>query len=359
MLFRETMMANIPNGFELSIDPIAVISSEQAGTLIGANQPHIVSGRSEGLIGSIIDQKYQVLGPLGEGGMGAVYKARHLMLDKVVALKTFRKTKLSADDLLRFQREAQVIARVNHKNIVQVFDFGLSCEGIPYYTMEYLLGRSLEDRIKCRGPMEVAAASELFVQICSGLRAAHSKGIIHKDLKPANLFIEMSLCLEGIVETAKIVDFGIASLDWRKHEGHDFTTSGIILGSPLYMSPEQSMGDTITESSDIYSLGCTLFHAIAGRPPFYGSNALETMMLHQTVRAPSLKEASGGRDYPPGLERIVATMLSKSPSERQSTIGIVAAQLSQLRLEPQHRNSNNSTTQSTLGIAQQCSLGRL
>jgi len=260
---------------------------------------------------------------------------------------------------VRFQREAQAIARVNHNNIVQIFDFGLSCEGIPYYTMEYLLGRSLEDRIKSRGPMEVAAACELFIQICHGLAVAHSKGIIHKDLKPANLFVEMSLCLEGIVETAKIVDFGIASLDGRKHEERVFTTSGIILGSPLYMSPEQSIGGTVTESSDIYSLGCTLFHALAGRPPFYGSSALETMLLHQNVQAPSLKEASGGRDYPSALEQIVATMLAKSPGERQSSTGLVAAQLSELRRDPQHRNLKNSTTQSTPAIAQQCSMGRL
>jgi serine/threonine protein kinase len=316
------------------LDPIAQLSRSglfivQDGTLVAALHDHIHECQPDRLIGNLIDKKYQVLRLLGEGGMGAVYKARHVMLDKEVALKTFRRTNLSDDAIVRFQREAQAIAKVNHKNVIQIFDYGLSGDGIPYYTMEYLIGQSLADRIMSVGPLQVAEASELFIQLCHGLTVAHSKGIIHRDLKPANVFIEVSLGSKGLAETAKLVDFGIASLSGRASLDQCVTNGGIILGSPLYMSPEQSMGAAISESSDIYSLGCTLFQALVGAPPFCASSALETIVLHQTARAPTLKEASGGRDFPPSLERLLATMLAKSPADRQSTIGLVAAQLSE------------------------------
>jgi serine/threonine protein kinase len=154
----------------------------------------------------IIDQKYRIISLLGAGGMGAVYRAHHMMLDKDVALKTFRSASLTEEALLRFQREAQAIAILKHKNIIQIFDFGLSQDGVPYYTMEYLLGETLEARVRKNGPLAPAEAIELFAQICQGLSLAHSKGIIHRDLKPANLIIETALSPKGKTDTIKIND---------------------------------------------------------------------------------------------------------------------------------------------------------
>jgi serine/threonine protein kinase len=306
----------------------------QDGTIVSTGQPAADTGQSVRLPVGIIDQKYQILGLLGEGGMGAVYKAHHLMLDKDVALKTFRSANLTEEERLRFQREAQAIAKLSHKNVIQVFDFGLSEDGLPYYTMEYLQGQSLADRIKKHGPLTAGQAIDLFVPVCQGLSLAHSKGIIHRDLKPANLFIETTPTTKGTLETVRIVDFGIASLANQSLEGQRLTTLGTIFGSPLYMSPEQSRGEPITERADIYSLGCTLFEALCGTPPFRGVNALDTISMHHRVRPPTLKEASGGQDFPSALERTVATMLAKSPEERPTNMAQVAADLARLKPGP-------------------------
>lgn len=158
--------------------------------------------------GDVIDKKYKILALLGEGGMGAVYQAHHLMLDKDVALKTFRAGELSTEACLRFQREAQAIARLSHKNIIQVFDFGQWEEGLPYYTMEYLRGQSLAEKLECGG-LDSSLVLRLFVQACEGLSVCHGKGIIHRDIKPSNIFIESS---QAGTDLVKLVDFGIASL---------------------------------------------------------------------------------------------------------------------------------------------------
>jgi serine/threonine protein kinase len=302
----------------------------QDGTLVLAVEPDPGLSQPDRLPEGIVDKKYQILGLLGQGGMGAVFRAHHLMLDKDVALKTFRYANLSEEAVLRFQREAQAIARLNHKNIVQIFDFGLSEDGVPYYTMEYLQGESLAERIRNNGPLPLGRAIQFFGQLCHGLSLAHSKGIIHRDLKPGNIFIENTAAAAGKSDTLKIVDFGIASLTNQTLDGQKLTTGGTVFGSPLYMSPEQSMGQAVTERADIYSLGCTLFEALAGTPPFRGANALETIMLHHSSSAPTLKEASGGSDYPPALEQVLAKMLAKNPGERQASVEQVERELLQL-----------------------------
>jgi serine/threonine protein kinase len=301
------------------------------GTLAVADQSPDDPYQEERLADGIVDQKYKILALLGKGGMGAVYRTRHLMLEKDVALKTFRSATLTEEARLRFQREAQAIAKLSHINVVQVFDFGLFEDGVPYYTMEFLLGEPLADKIKKQGPMSIDQTVELFVQTCHGLSAAHNKGIVHRDLKPANLFIESTLSPRGKLDTIKIVDFGIASLTDQSIEGQKLTTLGAIFGSPLYMSPEHSIGQQVTHQSDIYSLGCTLFEALTGKPPFHGATALDTIMMHHNEDIPSLKQALSERDYPPALERMVAKMLAKTPQARQSNIDQVAEELSQVR----------------------------
>jgi serine/threonine protein kinase len=280
--------------------------------------------------GTIIDKKYRLLGLLGEGGMGTVYKAHHLMLDKTVALKTFRSATLSPEAFLRFQREAQAIARLNQVNIVQVYDFGLSEEGIPYYTMEYLIGQSLAEKIQSEDAMPAKTVVSLFRQICQGLASAHAKGIVHRDLKPANLFLTSSGPGTSF-PLIKIVDFGIASLIDGEEDANKITTHGAIFGSPLYMSPEQSRGEPVNQQSDIYSLGCALFEALTGEPPFRGPNALETIMMHNGGKAPSLQEKSDGQLYPLALERLVARMLEKIPAFRPANVSQVEAELSAVR----------------------------
>lgn len=268
--------------------------------------------------GTVVDGKFRVLSLLGEGGMGAVYRVRHLTLGKDVALKTFCRSALTEENFLRFQREAGALAKLNHSNIVSVYDCGLSQDGVPYYTMELLSGCSLAESIKTDGSITAAEAAALFQQICRGLSLAHSKGIVHRDLKPGNIFLTAGGGEGGADSSvyAKIVDFGIAGLTEPSASGQRLTAGGAVFGSPLYMSPEQASGAPVTVRSDIYSLGCTLFEALTGVPPFRGVSALETVAMHRSAPLPTLREASGGKTFPPDLERLVARMLQKAPQGR-------------------------------------------
>jgi serine/threonine protein kinase len=288
------------------------------------------------LTNEIIDQKYKIISLLGEGGMGAVYKAHHLMLNKDVALKTFRSPNLTDDSWKRFQREAQAIARLSHINIVQVFDFGVGEDNVPYYTMECLSGESLEDRLAAGGPLPLDLTIKIFLQVCQGLSAAHNKGIIHRDLKPANIFLASGASAGGKSDLVKIVDFGIAGLATQSIDGQKLTATGTIFGSPLYMSPEQSIGEAVTERSDIYSCGCALFESLTGSPPFRGENAFATMMQHQQRPVPRLNDVAEGRQFPQRLHALITKMLAKQERDRFQSFEELSAELQEIlkRLEP-------------------------
>ncbi len=303
----------------------------QQGTLVASGDGDQVPGRYLET-GSIIDGKFRVLNLLGEGGMGAVYRVRHLMLEKDVALKTFSRTSLTDEACLRFQREAQALGKLNHGNIIAVYDFGMSQEGIPYYTMEFLSGCSLADRIKSDGPIAAAEAAQVFQQVCRGLSLAHSKGIIHRDLKPGNIFLTVDGFGAESGVCAKIVDFGIASLADTSGPGQRLTRCGAVFGSPLYMSPEQAAGLPVTARSDIYSLGCSIFEALTGVPPYLGRSAMETVVMHSSAPLPGLQEAAGGKYFPAELEELVARMLEKAPQARPADMKEVELTLRKLSL---------------------------
>jgi serine/threonine protein kinase len=293
------------------------------------------------LLGTIVDSKYKILKLLGAGGMGSVYLAKHLMLDKEVALKTFKSTNLTQEEKLRFQREAQAIAKLSNANVIEVFDFGYVNGEVPYYTMERLVGQSLREKLDDCLFLSVDEAVSIFIQVCHGLLAAHKKRIIHRDLKPDNIFLQSQPNLAN-TETVKIVDFGIASLALPAIETQKLTTLGAVFGSPLYMSPEQSMGQPVTESSDIYSCGCTLFQALTGKPPYLGNNALTTLLLHQSAPIPSLRAAMNGRTCPKALEELLAKMLAKSADDRYANVEEVLQLL--LRLDETIQHSHRSTS---------------
>lgn len=284
--------------------------------------------------GTVIDGKFRVLSLLGAGGMGAVYRVLHLTLGKDVALKTFCRSALTEENFIRFQREARALAKLNHVNIVAVYDFGLSQDGIPYYTMELLSGCSLAERIKTAGSIVAGEAVQLFQQICRGLNLAHSKGIVHRDIKPGNVFLTTGSGSVDVGDVAKIVDFGIVGLTDAPAARQRLTAGGAIFGSPLYMSPEQSSGESVTVRSDIYSLGCTLFEALTGEPPFRGESAVETIAMHRSSPPPTLREASGGTPFSPELEQLVARMLEKAPQARPADMKEVELALRKLSLSP-------------------------
>jgi len=280
--------------------------------------------------GEIIDRKYKVIKLLGQGGMGAVYKAHHLMLNKDVALKTFRSPNLTDEDLKRFQREAQAIAKLNHQNVVHVFDFGIDEDNIPYYTMECLEGESLAERLEEEKYLVLEEAVAIFLQVCQGMALAHSKGIIHRDLKPANIFLARGLATGKKAEAVKIVDFGIAGLAVQSLDSQKLTSTGMIFGSPLYMSPEQSLGLEVTARSDIYSCGCALFETLTGSPPFKGVNAFATMLKHQTEPTPTMESLPEEHEFPKRLVGLTARMMAKSDAKRPQSFDEVASELEEI-----------------------------
>jgi serine/threonine protein kinase len=253
---------------------------------------------------SLVAGRYELEHSLGTGGMGEVFAATDRTLDREVALK--RLPVALTDDVearKRFFREAQALARINDPHVVPVYDAG-DDGGRPYLVMQLVHGPTLADELRTSGPFTAARASAIGADIAAGLAAAHAKGVIHRDVKPSNIF----LTRDG---HAMIGDFGIA----RFQRGDmTLTMTGQAFGSPPYMAPEQATGDMVDARADIYSLGCVLFHMLTGRPPFEGDDSVAVTYQHVHSVAPSLE--SFGVAVSPVLSGLVATMLRKDPAAR-------------------------------------------
>lgn len=281
---------------------------------------------------TIIDGTYRVLDFLGEGGMGVVYKVEHSQLNKILALKILKTNQLSEAVWQRFRNEAQAIARLEHRNIVKIYDMNQTDGGRPYYTMDFLTGESLADLLKGNKTLSLSQALHIFRQVCSGLAYAHSRGIIHRDIKPANIMLLGNATAEPL--QVKIVDFGIAKLvDDDGHTIQGVTRPGEVFGSPLYMSPEQCTGSKLDGRSDMYSVAVTMFKALTGITPFRGRTAIETTMMHQSDAPPLLNSVSPDLQYPAKLERIIDKMLSKSPEQRYQSLAEVENELQKIQIK--------------------------
>jgi serine/threonine protein kinase len=256
--------------------------------------------------GTILADRYRIERLISRGGMGAVFEATQLGLDRAVAIKMLLPT-LSRDDKVqeRFRREARSVASLHHPNIIQVYDYGISDYG-PYIVMEYLRGQGLRQILR-RGPLAIERAVELIEQVCSAVSAAHKAGIIHRDLKPDNIIIEEDHNGEC---TAKVLDFGVAKIREAQTEESDLNLTGAnIIGSPAYMSPEQSMGLELDARSDIYALGIVLYEMLTGATPF-GKASSPAMLVHQiNSHPPSMSEFRG--EITPALEFVVMKALAK------------------------------------------------
>jgi eukaryotic-like serine/threonine-protein kinase len=257
---------------------------------------------------TLIDERYELRGLVGSGGMAYVYLAHDKVLDREVALKLLKTRYAENEELVeRFRREARSAASLCHPHIVPVFDWGETEDGTYYIAMEYLPGGTLKDDILKRGTLPPWMVAEAALQIAKALRAAHVGGIVHRDVKPRNILVSDS----GHV---KVADFGIA----RAAEATTISDTGDILGSAKYMSPEQAAGERdIDGRSDIYSLGCVLFEMLAGGPPFTGRTAQAVIAKRFAGEVPPLRVVR--RDVPPELERAVLRALALSPEARFQT----------------------------------------
>jgi serine/threonine protein kinase len=272
--------------------------------------------------GQVLDGRYEILAPIAQGGMGAVYRARRLLLGDEVAIKIIRGDDVSPTARERFMRESRACARLRHPHIVSILDFDVDASGNPFLVMELLSGPSLKDELAARGRLDVAEVQRIIPSICAALQLAHANGIVHRDLKPANIVAHV---FEQGDRVYKIVDFGVANVR-ESSDATRLTGAHQFVGTLTYASPEQLTGAQVDARSDIYSLGTVLYEMLTGVPPFAGTDAMSVVAQHltSTVRQPSLAR--------PGLPRWVDTAvcraLSKQPDDRWRSASELGALIS-------------------------------
>jgi serine/threonine-protein kinase len=263
----------------------------------------------------VLDGRYQMEMRVGEGGMAYVYRARDRESGRSVAVKVLM-SRLVGDSeaMARLRREAQVAMRLDHPNVCGILAFG-DAGGMPYLVMPFLEGETLSRRETRHGPMPPGPAVLLLRQLCHGLQHAHDASILHRDLKPENV---MLVAGENGAERAVVMDFGLAKESVAGPEVTRLTATGIVLGTPEFMSPEQIRGKPLDGRSDIFALGVLAFELLTGRLPFDGNTAQETMLAHLTGQPLRLRQTSPG--LPEGLERVVAKSIAHKPEERYQTM---------------------------------------
>jgi eukaryotic-like serine/threonine-protein kinase len=278
------------------------------------------------LEGQTLAGKYLIEELIKRGGMGAVYRGKHVMMDKTVAVKVLRPS-LAGDDMVvaRFSREAKAASRISHPHAVSVTDFGEAETGVVFLVMEYLDGRTLKDIIRSEGPMPLSRAVEITRQVSGALDAAHQQGVVHRDLKSDNIMLSQT----NGGDWAKVLDFGIAKI--QQPEGvrdNDITAANLVIGTPQYMSPEQcSQTSPADARSDVYALGVIVYEMLAGRVPFTGESPTVIMMKQVQDPPPSILDTRP--DLPTSVDKLIERALAKKPADRFQTAGELSEALTQ------------------------------
>ena len=281
---------------------------------------------ADDLTGTVLDNQYKIVGKLGEGGMGIVYKAKQEYIDRFVAIKLLRKD-LASDEIAvkRFFLEARAAARLKNPHTVTIHAFGATDQGRLYFVMELLEGYSLAAIIRREEVLDWTRAIQLTLQACDSLAEAHAGKIWHRDLKPENLFVVQD---DAGREFVKVLDFGIAKV--VQGEGESLTKTGMVCGTPQYLSPEQGAGKKVDQRSDIYSLAVVLYEMLAGRPPFVGETPIAILMQHINEDPRPISETNPEAKVPVRLNRLILRTLAKDPEERPQTIRELAEEFAQI-----------------------------
>ncbi len=285
-------------------------------------------------LGANVADRYRIIGRVGRGSSAKVYRARQLAVGRDVALKLIDSTsELEPDARRRFAREAQATSRLVSPNTVTVFDAGETPEGALFLAMELLDGETLGARLRREGRLSIAQSLEIADGVLGSLAEAHAQGVIHRDLKPDNIFLLAPRLGDGATLSCKVLDFGIAKLlEPAQHMDALTTQAGAVFGTPRYMSPEQAQGKSLDSRSDLYSLGVVLFHMLTGQPPFTDADAVVVMARHIRDSVPRLRTLSTSPAVSSELEDWLAALLAKSPEARPASAEQLRRSLAELRL---------------------------
>src|SRR5215471_808095 len=276
----------------------------------GVTTPRAVPRAPDLATGTVVGE-YHIVGKLGEGGMGAVYAAKHPVIGKKAAVKVISQELCTDPDAVeRFVQEARAVNQIGHQNIVDAFNFGTLTDGRCYFVMEWLQGESLGDRLR-RGRMTMNEVLDVLEQVCRALEAAHEKGIIHRDLKPDNVFL---VGVKDDKPIVKLLDFGLAKLTGEHEMQLQRTRSGVVMGTPLYISPEQARGRNVGTPTDIYALGVVAYEMVLGRAPFVADSAMDIISMHLHQIPPSPRQL--WPEVPGAIEVLLMSMLDKDPAQR-------------------------------------------
>jgi serine/threonine-protein kinase len=266
------------------------------------------------LIGKVLSERYRIVRKIGEGGMGAVYQAEHALIEKKMALKILFQDLTRRPDLIqRFLQEAKSASRIGHENVIDINDFGQSPEGLVFIAMEYLDGEDLGKALKGTGAMDWERARPILMQITKGLRAAHANGIIHRDMKPENVYL---IQREGRRDFVKVLDFGIAKIVNDDTGGPALTQTGMIFGTPEYMSPEQAQGSTPDHRVDVYAVGCIMYHMLTGQVPFTADNFMGILTKHLLEPPVPPRKRRPDLDIPADVEAVCLKAMEKERDKR-------------------------------------------
>ncbi|MBM4319070.1 MAG: PEGA domain-containing protein, partial [Deltaproteobacteria bacterium] len=321
----------LPGGADSS-DEIVIA---EPTTLAPASSPAMTVTRvkPDPLIGSVMEGRYEILGRIGAGGMGVVYKARQTTMDRIVAVKVLLRSLASNDsNVRRFQLEARAASRLNHPNTITIHDFGQTKDGTLYIAMEFLDGESLDRVLALEKRLDPVRVVRIMVQVCRSLAEAHAAGIIHRDLKPDNIFLNR---INSEPDFVKVLDFGVAKLKDPGTIGDGsgtLTQAGMIFGTPKYMSPEQAQSLELDPRSDIYSLGIIIYELLCGRPPFTGEAPLSILIKHVHEPPPPPSRFTPPGTIPPALEAVVVKALQKDRNLRQASATALRLELEEALL---------------------------